>query len=136
MGRLAQYGPAPVPDTNGNPMPGVAVTVTVPSGPMPGLFTDLSAATPLASPVTTDSSGMLTFCGPSGSYGLSWPVGNAVFEQTVTIQAMTVDPAEYVSDDATKGIVLKDAVGHYWRGTVNTSGVLAFVDLGTTRPAA
>jgi hypothetical protein len=42
----------------------------------------------------------------------------------------------YISDDAAKGIILKDAAGspHYWRITVNTSGVLLTTDLGTTLP--
>jgi hypothetical protein len=40
----------------------------------------------------------------------------------------------FLVDDNTKGIILKDANAHYWRGTLNTSGVLSFADLGTTRP--
>lgn len=33
-----------------------------------------------------------------------------------------------------KGIVLKDAVGTYWRVSVSTLGVLTLANLGTTKP--
>lgn len=141
MTRAAQYGPAPVPDMNGKPIPNVAVTVTVPSSVIPtgqaALFTDVSAATLTGSNVVNaDATGMLTFYAATGTYFLSWPSGNAIATTTVTIAADLADPAEYVSDDATKGIVLKDANGHYWRETVNTSGVPSWADLGTTRPSS
>ncbi len=38
---------------------------------------------------------------------------------------------DFVHDDSSKGTVLKDSNGHYWRVTVNTSGVLLTTDLGT-----
>lgn len=43
---------------------------------------------------------------------------------------------DLIVDDATNGLVLKDTQGspHYWRVTVNTSGVLVITDLGTTKP--
>lgn len=43
---------------------------------------------------------------------------------------------DVIIDLATKGLVLKDTAGtpHYWRVTVNTSGVLVVTDLGTTKP--
>jgi len=43
---------------------------------------------------------------------------------------------DVIIDLATKGLVLKDTAGtpHYWRITVNTSGVLVTTDLGTTKP--
>jgi hypothetical protein len=43
---------------------------------------------------------------------------------------------DLVIDLATKGLVLKDTQGtpHYWRVTINTSGVLVTTDLGTTKP--
>jgi hypothetical protein len=43
---------------------------------------------------------------------------------------------DIVIDLATKGLVLKDTQGtpHYWRVTINTSGVLVTTDLGTTKP--
>jgi len=33
-----------------------------------------------------------------------------------------------------KGIVLKDAVGNYWRISVSTLGVLSLANLGSTKP--
>lgn len=43
---------------------------------------------------------------------------------------------DVIIDLASKGLVLKDTAGtpHYWRVTVNTSGVLVVTDLGTTKP--
>jgi hypothetical protein len=43
-----------------------------------------------------------------------------------------------IADDATKGVILKDAAAtpHYWRVTVSTAGVLTTADLGTTRPTS
>ena len=37
-------------------------------------------------------------------------------------------------DTATRGLVLKDSAGIYWRVTVSTSGVLTSANLGTTKP--
>ena len=48
-----------------------------------------------------------------------------------------VDTTDYIiSDDATKGVVLKDTAGtsHYWRLNVSTIGVITTTDLGTTKP--
>lgn len=39
---------------------------------------------------------------------------------------------DVVVNSDTKGIVLKDSTGHYWRVTVNTSGVVSTTDLGTS----
>lgn len=138
MARSAQYGPSPVPDENGAPIPGAVVTITASGGAAAALTSDISGATLTGgATAAADGAGMLTFYAPSGSYVLSWstPQGGTL-TANVSIQAALADPAEFVSDDATKGIVLKDSNGHYWRGTVNTSGVLAFADLGTTRPGA
>lgn len=43
---------------------------------------------------------------------------------------------DHISDDATKGLVLKDtqATPHYWRITISNAGVLVITDLGTTMP--
>lgn len=43
---------------------------------------------------------------------------------------------DVIIDDATKGLVLKDdaSPAHYWRVTINSSGVLQQTDLGTTKP--
>lgn len=46
----------------------------------------------------------------------------------------------YTPDDITvnadtKGLVLKDSAGHYWRVTVNTSGTLVVTDIGTGGPS-
>jgi len=43
---------------------------------------------------------------------------------------------DLIVDLATKGLVLKDTQGtpHYWRITVNNTGVLVISDLGTTKP--
>lgn len=43
---------------------------------------------------------------------------------------------DLIVDDATKGLVLKDTQGtpHYWRITVDNTGVLVISDLGTTKP--
>lgn len=39
---------------------------------------------------------------------------------------------DFVHDDSSKGTVLKDSNGHYWRVTISTGGVLTTTDLGTT----
>jgi hypothetical protein len=39
---------------------------------------------------------------------------------------------DVIVNNDSKGIVLKDSTGHYWRVTVNTSGVLSTTDLGTS----
>lgn len=39
---------------------------------------------------------------------------------------------DIVVNSDTKGIVLKDSTGHYWRVTINTSGVVSTTDLGTS----
>jgi hypothetical protein len=46
------------------------------------------------------------------------------------------DTRDLIVDLATRGLVLKDTQGspHYWRVTVNTSGVLVVTDLGTSKP--
>lgn len=43
---------------------------------------------------------------------------------------------DLIVDDATNGLVLKDTQGtpHYWRVTVDNTGVLVITDLGTTKP--
>ncbi|MFH2074219.1 MAG: hypothetical protein ABIJ57_02555 [Pseudomonadota bacterium] len=41
---------------------------------------------------------------------------------------------DVIVDSATKGVVLKDTDGHYWRITVATNGSLATADLGTGKP--
>jgi len=43
-------------------------------------------------------------------------------------------PDDIIIDNASKGLVLKDSNGHYWRVTVNTSGTLIRTDLGTSKP--
>jgi hypothetical protein len=37
-------------------------------------------------------------------------------------------------DNANRGVILKDANGHYWRKTVTTTGTIVVTDLGTTLP--
>lgn len=44
------------------------------------------------------------------------------------------DTSDVVIDLSTHGVVLKDSNAHYWRLTVNTSGVLVTTDLGTGKP--
>jgi hypothetical protein len=41
---------------------------------------------------------------------------------------------EFVSDAATKGVILKSPNAHYWRITVGDTGALSTADLGTTLP--
>lgn len=43
---------------------------------------------------------------------------------------------DVIIDLATKGLVLKDTQGtpHYWRVTIDNTGVLQTADLGTTKP--
>lgn len=43
--------------------------------------------------------------------------------------------ADFISDDAAKGLILKSPNGHYWRQTVDNSGVITTTDLGTALPA-
>lgn len=38
---------------------------------------------------------------------------------------------DFVHDDSSKGVVLKDSNGHYWRITISTGGTLSTTDLGT-----
>jgi hypothetical protein len=44
---------------------------------------------------------------------------------------------DIIIDDSSRGLILKDDASppHYWRVTVNSSGVLQTTDLGTSKPA-
>lgn len=37
-------------------------------------------------------------------------------------------------DSSTRGLVLKDSAGVYWRITVSTTGIVTSANLGTTKP--
>lgn len=41
---------------------------------------------------------------------------------------------DVIVDQDDKGVVLQSPDGHFWRITVNNSGVLSTADLGTTKP--
>ena len=43
---------------------------------------------------------------------------------------------DIIIDDSSRGLILKDdaSPAHYWRVTVNSSGVLQTTDLGTSKP--
>jgi len=43
---------------------------------------------------------------------------------------------DIIVDDSAKGLILKDmqATPHYWRFSLNNSGVLVTTDIGTTKP--
>lgn len=58
------------------------------------------------------------------------------FEDVVRSFTSRILTTDLVIDDASLGLVMKDTQdpAHYWRLTVNTSGVLVTTDLGTTRP--
>ena len=56
-----------------------------------------------------------------------------------TIRAEPKPPppiVDIVIDSAARGLVLKDAqaISHYWRFSLNNSGVLVTTDIGTTKP--
>jgi len=42
--------------------------------------------------------------------------------------------SDVIVDLYTKGLVLKDSAGVYWRVTVTTSGALTVTNIGTTKP--
>lgn len=50
--------------------------------------------------------------------------------------AAVLSSGAYLSNDAAAGMVLKSPNGHYWRMTVNNSGVVSTADLGTGRPSS
>lgn len=50
--------------------------------------------------------------------------------------AAIVSSGAFLSNSATAGVILKSPDGHYWRMTVNNSGVTAMADLGTGRPSS
>jgi hypothetical protein len=50
----------------------------------------------------------------------------------VTKGVVTTD--DLIVNAATKGLVLKDTDGHYWRASISTLGVLSWADLGTGLP--
>lgn len=41
---------------------------------------------------------------------------------------------DLIVDSSSKGLILKDSSGHYWRLSLSVLGVLATTDLGTTKP--
>lgn len=41
---------------------------------------------------------------------------------------------DLIIDSSTRGLVLKDTAGHYWRVKISTAGALTTTDLGTTKP--
>lgn len=61
----------------------------------------------------------------------SWPSGLVV----QGAQGSLYMAGEIISRDDTKGFQWKDSAGHWWRGTINTSGALVTADLGTTESA-
>lgn len=77
------------------------------------------------------SSNPLTLAGHASQAAALLP-----FKKGSTLKSEINSNGEFVSDDATKGVVLKDAQAtpHYWRVTVDNSGVLTTTDVGTTRP--
>ncbi len=48
------------------------------------------------------------------------------------VSARAISTGDIGSDDTTKGLILKSPNGHYWRQTINNSGVVAWADLGTS----
>lgn len=41
---------------------------------------------------------------------------------------------DIITDSTTKGPVMKSPDGHYWRAAISNLGVVAWTDLGTTKP--
>ncbi len=70
----------------------------------------------------------------------SWkldPTGKLIsLPWTLWLQQLTSDTRDVVIDLATKGLVLKDtqSPAHYWRLSVDNTGVLLTDDLGTVKP--
>lgn len=56
-------------------------------------------------------------------------------EHKLHVDGRVYSTADFVSDAADKGVVLKSPNGHYWRLTVDDTGSLATTDLGTSLPA-
>lgn len=55
---------------------------------------------------------------------------NDVYEQFKNINTQ----GDTIIDSGSRGVVLKDGSGNYWRITINTAGALTTTNLGTTRP--
>lgn len=55
---------------------------------------------------------------------------NDVYEQFKNINTQ----GDTIIDSESRGVVLKDGAGVYWRVTINTTGSLTTTNLGTTRP--
>ena len=66
---------------------------------------------------------------PIWSDGTNWLDGSGSVVDATMSNANSI-----ISDDYTKGVVLKDSDGHYWRVTTSTTGALTTADLGTSRP--
>lgn len=73
-----------------------------------------------------------------GSAGEKYHLSSAQHtEATAARSSRGIDTTDdLIIDDATQGLVLKDTQGtpHYWRVTVDNTGVLVISDLGTTKP--
>lgn len=58
-------------------------------------------------------------------------------KQTFSARPVTVgvdSSSDVIVDLATKGLVLKDSAGVYWRVTVTTLGALTITNIGSTKP--
>lgn len=51
-------------------------------------------------------------------------------------KAAIISSGAFLSNDTAAGVILKSPDGHYWRMSVNNSGVISTADLGTGRPSA
>lgn len=72
----------------------------------------------------------LTLRDPSGGTSDLLMAQNSSYSDIASI----LSSGAYLSNQATAGIILKSPNGHYWRMTVNDSGVTSAADLGTGRP--
>lgn len=58
-------------------------------------------------------------------------------KQTFSARPVTAgadSSSDVIVDLATKGLVLKDSAGVYWRVTVTTLGALTITNIGSTKP--
>ena len=55
-------------------------------------------------------------------------------DESASLNVILIVSKDVAVSDATKGLILKDADGHYWRITVDVNGALESTDLGTSLP--
>lgn len=102
------------------------INQAVPDSAFPQYWTVIGRGSSMMTSLTRT----LTLRDPSGGTNDLLMAQNSSYNDIASI----LSSGAYLSNRAEAGIILKSPNGHYWRMTVNDSGVTSTADLGTGRP--